>query len=110
MEIIFSGQISDGYGIAHPSTVHSLSQSGSVTAAAVLSAYRSDSQDDSQPMDDADAFGLRKTTRQEKTRQKKTRQKKSKQEKSKRRIRKRKNKSKKGKKGKKGKTGRSRRK
>ena len=107
MEIIFSGQISAGYGIAHPSTVHSLSQSGSVTAAAVLSAYRSDSQDDSQPMDDADAFGLRKTTRQEKTRQKKTRQKKSKQEKSKRRIRKRKNKSKKGKKGK---TGRSRRK
>ena len=102
MEIIFSGQISAGYGIAHPSTVHSLSQSGSVTAAAVLSAYRSDSQDDSQPMDDADAFGLRKTTRQEKTRQKK-----SKQEKSKRRIRKRKNKSKKGKKGK---TGRSRRK
>lgn len=106
MEIIFSGQISAGYGIAHPSTVHSLSHSGPVTAAAVLSAYRSDSQGESQPPD-GDAFGLiRKTTRRKKRRQKKSKQEKNK--KSKRRIRKKK--SKKGKKGKKGKKSRSKRK
>ena len=84
MEIIFSGQISAGYGVAHPSTVHS--HSGPVTAT-TLASYYSDSQDESQPM----GFGLRKHTRQKKskrttrrkkskrtTRRKKTRQKKNK--------------------------------
>lgn len=69
MEIIFSGQISAGYGIAHPSTVHSTSHFGPANAAAVLSVYRGDSQEESQPMDDA--FGLRNTTRRKKRRQKK---------------------------------------